>query len=69
MDELISLSSCAEKLGTSTRRLRYFLAKEQVVPYRGVQAGKFRIRVFLPEDYAIVEQWWQTKAEVIPDAK
>jgi DNA-binding transcriptional MerR regulator len=57
-DDLISLASCAGLLGTSTRRLRYYLEKTAVIPDRRLTAGKFHVRYFTAQDYQIIKQWW-----------
>lgn len=57
-EDVLSLSSCAEKLGTSTRKLRYYLEKEQVIPDRRLYAGKFKVRFITKEDYQVLEDWW-----------
>jgi DNA-binding transcriptional MerR regulator len=57
-EEVLSLSSCAERLGTSTRRLRYYLEKEEVIPDRRLNAGKFKVRFITQEDYQVLENWW-----------
>ncbi len=58
MDLLISLTSCARRLGTSTRKLRYRLEKDKPVPDRRMQAGKYLVRYMTAQDYQIIKEWW-----------
>jgi len=50
MDLLISLTSCARRLGTSTRKLRYRLEKDKPVPDRRMQAGRCLVRYMTAQD-------------------
>lgn len=57
-EEIFSLSTCAERLGTSTRRLRYFLEKDPIIPDRRMRAGRYQIRYFNDEDLKTLTRWW-----------
>mgnify|MGYP000974566617 CR=1 FL=1 len=59
---ILSLKSCAELLGIGTRKLRYFLDKEEVIPYRALDLGGGRhVRWFSTDDLEAIEIWWKTK--------
>ncbi len=62
-NQMLSLAILADRLGTNPGRLRYHLDKHQVVTNRRILLGKHSVRVFLPEDYEIIEDWWTTEIE------
>lgn len=57
-EEIYSLSTCAGRLGTSTRKLRYFLERNPVIPDRRMKAGGYRIRYLNDEDLKLLTRWW-----------
>ena len=58
--EILSLNTCAEKLGTTVRTLRHYLTKEQVVPYRQLElGGNTHVRYFTGEDFTRIQAWWK----------
>lgn len=61
-NQMLSLASLADRLDTTPNRLRYYIDKHDVVTNRRIQLGKHSVRVFLPEDYQIIKDWW-TKIE------
>jgi hypothetical protein len=58
--KILSLKTCADYLGISTRKLRYFLAKEEVIPYRQLDlGGGTHVRFFTVEDLQSMKDWWK----------
>jgi predicted DNA-binding transcriptional regulator AlpA len=59
---ILSLKSCADFLGIGTRKLRYFLDKEKVIPYRALDLGGSRhVRWFSSEDLETISEWWKKR--------
>jgi hypothetical protein len=57
--EILSLSICAELLGTTVRSPRHYLTKDQVVPYRQLNlGGNTHVRYFAAEDFETMQEWW-----------
>jgi DNA-binding transcriptional MerR regulator len=62
--EILSLNTCADKLGTTVRTLRHYLTKEQIVPYRQLAlGGDTHVRYFTAEDYRTIQEWWKKRHE------
>jgi DNA-binding transcriptional MerR regulator len=60
--EILSLNTCAEKLGTTARALRHYLTKEQIVPYRLLElGGNTHVRYFTTEDFTKIQEWWRER--------
>lgn len=59
-DKIYSLSTTAEKLGTTARRLRYFLEKEKIIPDRRMRAGRYDVRYITDADLKTLTEWWNT---------
>jgi hypothetical protein len=59
-ERIYSLSTTAEKLGTTARRLRYFLEKEQIIPDRRMTAGRYEVRYITDTDLKTLTKWWDT---------
>lgn len=60
--EILSLSICAERLGTTVRTLRHYLTKELIVPYRQLElGGGTHVRYFTAEDFTTIQAWWKKR--------
>jgi hypothetical protein len=60
----VELKPVADQLGITTSKLRYFLEREAVVPYRKLDlGGDWHVRYFTPEDSAAITQWWKRRNE------
>jgi DNA-binding transcriptional MerR regulator len=60
--QIVGLKPAADQLGITTSKLRYFLERVAVVPYRKLDLGGRRhVRYFTPDDNAAINQWWETK--------
>jgi DNA-binding transcriptional MerR regulator len=57
-EDIMSLSYVADRLGISTRKLRYYIEKEGVVDDHRLRAGKYKIRYFTAEDVKTITNWW-----------
>jgi DNA-binding transcriptional MerR regulator len=57
--EILSMNTCAERLGITVRTLRHYLTKEQIVPYRQLAlGGATHVRYFTAEDFTTIVHWW-----------
>ena len=62
--QIVGLKPVADQLGITTSKLRYFLEREAVVPYRKLDLGGQRhVRYFTSEDSAAITQWWEGRKE------
>ena len=60
--EILSLNTCAEKLGITARALRHYLTKDHIVPYRQLElGGNTHVRYFTAEDFTKVQEWWKER--------
>lgn len=56
---IVGLKPVADLLGISTSRLRYFLDKDGLVPYRRCDiGGNKHLRIFTDKDLEKIEEWW-----------
>ncbi len=59
---ILGLKPVADQLGITTSRLRYFLDRESVVPYRKCDLGGDKhIRYFTGKDAQTIQNWWTQK--------
>jgi hypothetical protein len=57
---ILSLKTRADAIGVSTKKLRYFLAKEEVIPYRRLDlGGATHVGFFTVEDLRTMTDWWK----------
>jgi DNA-binding transcriptional MerR regulator len=60
--EILSLNTCAERLGITVRTLRHYLTKDHIVPYRQLEiGGASHVRYFTAEDFATIQEWWKDR--------
>ncbi len=56
---IVGLKPVADQLGVSTSKLRYFLERESIVPYRRCDLGGDKhIRYFTDGDTESIQEWW-----------
>jgi len=55
-----SLQRIAETLGTTRRRLQYYLDKSGVVPDRRILLGRHSVRYYAEEDLPLIIRWWKS---------
>lgn len=59
---VLGLKPVADKLEVSTSQLRYFLDKDEVVPYRRCDIGGGKhLRIFTNKDLTKIEGWWKER--------
>jgi DNA-binding transcriptional MerR regulator len=60
--EIISMNTCAERLGITVRTLRHYLTKDHIMPYRQLSLGGGRhVRYFTAEDFSTIRAWWKER--------